>query len=134
MRQLIAALASVLAFAAAASAQQPNPLPVIPVAPAGSIQPAAGLFRAPAEPGKVRNFVMAGGGFYCSNCPYGEPSCSNGAGSLRSNVNFMFGSSKSYFNPCAPGSYGKTKCGGAGVFGPGGCGYNGCQYDSYLNH
>jgi hypothetical protein len=135
MRHLIAAAAGVLVLAASASAQQPNQLPVIPIAPAGSIQPTSGTVRVPGETGPVRTFVMAGGGYYCSGCAIAQPACSNGCGSLRSDVNFVLGSSKSFFDPCTIGSYHhKSKCPGAGVYGRGGSGYNGCVYDSYLNH
>ncbi len=157
-RQLISAAAGVLVLASLATAQQPTApslLPAIPQAPAGAIMPVpvrpvtlspaaaagnpiapvGGSVRVPGEPGKVRTFVMAGGG-YCSNCPLAQQSCSNGCGSIGSDATFVFGSCKSFFSPCGPnmGLGSKTKCGGAGVFGHGGTGYNGCQYDSYLNH
>lgn len=79
--------------------------------------------------------------------PYAEycPQCANGCGSYKSTAGFMFGSCKSFFNPCGPipcngiggGSGSGGGCKHCGVFPygkPYGTGYNTCSYDSYLNH
>lgn len=77
--------------------------------------------------------------------PYNEycPQCANGCGSIKSDFGFIFGSCKSFFNPCGPipcNGLGGTgggclgKCGSFPYGKPYGNGYNNCVYDSYLNH
>ncbi len=87
--------------------------------------------------------------------PYNEycTSCANGCGSIKSDIGFIFGSCKNFFNPCGPKPCGSWAGGcGAGGCGAGGCGhghghcptfpygtpygkpYCSCIYDSYLNH
>ncbi len=64
---------------------------------------------------------------------YGR-ACANGCGSFAGNCGFIFGSCRSFFDPCGPLPLACPKC---PIFPFGkryGAGYNGCQYDSYLNH
>jgi hypothetical protein len=176
-RHLIAA-AGVFVLAGAAAAQQPGgaapiTLPQVPVpTQPGAVVPqevppgSAGVPAAPgvggvAVPGNggtaSRGFVMSGnGGYFCTSCPSAQP-CNNGCGSLRSDAGFVFGSCRSYFNPCGPGLagcgghghghghgggsgcgsglFGHDRCPGTPVYGTGPrVGFNPCIYDSYLNH
>ena len=74
--------------------------------------------------------------------PYNETcaQCANGCGSYKSDFGFVFGSCKSFFNPCGPipcgGGVGAgcQRCGKYPFGTPYGKGYNTCVYDSYLNH
>lgn len=82
--------------------------------------------------------------------PYNEycTQCANGCGSIKSDLGFIFGSCKNFFNPCGPKPFGAGSGCGNGACGNGGCShcgafplgkpygkcYNGCVYDSYLNH
>ena len=67
-----------------------------------------------------------------TSCPTGQ-GCNNGAGSFRSDVGFILGTSKSFFGPCGPGVWG-PRC-NTPVLGRGACApFNPCVYDSYLNH
>ena len=153
-RRLFAAVVGLVAAAGAASAQSPPPGYLAPVVPIQALPNPV----APA-PGTT---VMKGQG-WCANCttavgvpgtPYVQngqygPGCNNGCGSLKADCGFIFGSCKSFFDPCGPlpaGGHGGGcgHCGGHGRFGrncpilapnpPYGTGYNGCCYDSYLNH
>jgi len=145
-RQMFVAVVAMLAVTGFASAQnaQPNPLPALPKQ---SIVPVAGT-----------DYVRGSGG--CSNCGSGNgpvaqtlhqpavpfaqygPTDRHGCGNFKSDLGFIFGNCKSYFNPCNP-----LPCdGGRGRFGsrnpcpiqpygtPYGAGANGCKYDTYLNH
>ncbi len=93
--------------------------------------------------------VKGSGG--CSSCGTPAPAASNcggcgsaggnGCPSAKQTCGFMFGSCKSFFNPCGSGGLGGGHGGGHGgkcgslPFGkPYGTGYNGCVYDTYLNH
>lgn len=137
---MFAAVAGVLAVAGLSSAQSPPPnyLPPIPAAPVpahhGGIVPASGSTGARA----------AGGLFQQPAVPSGQygPDCRNGCGNWKSDAGFIFGSCKSFFAPCGPqpcqglGRFGKNKqnCPPGPCNTPYGTGYNGCTYDSYLNH
>ncbi|MBA4062222.1 MAG: hypothetical protein C0501_00685 [Isosphaera sp.] len=134
---MFAAAAGVLAVAGMASAQSPppNPLPRIPVAPAAPVQPASAVAHVKGSGGCV------GCGPAIQTGQYG-PGQRNGCGSYRSDAGFIFGSCKSFFDPCGP-----LPCEGHGKFGlfrnpcpthpyarPYGTGFNTCQYDTYHNH
>jgi hypothetical protein len=190
-RQLFAALAGVLAVVSAASAQSPGQIIIPQPLPGGassaqSIVSPAQVAGAPIATTGGQIYVRGSGG--CNGCgsaanaaPCGTPcttgrGCNNGCGSLKADCGFMFGSCKSFFNPCGVqpmgGGWGganghlfggKGGCGngcggsggglfghgsggcGGGLFGGGHCpkpplgkpyatGYNGCVYDTYLNH
>lgn len=183
-RQLFAALAGVLAIISAASAQAPGQISIPQPLPSGtarvqSIVSPAQVAGAPITPAGGQIYVRGSGG--CNGCGSAAPAatpcttsngCNNGCGSLKADCGFMFGSCKSFFNPCGPqpsgggwgGAHGhllggKGGCGSAGACGSGGCGggllghhgngprcgafpygtpyghgYNGCVYDTYLNH
>ena len=69
--------------------------------------------------------------------PYNEycPQCANGCGSVKSDIGFIFGSCKSFFNPCGPIPYnGFGHCGVYPYGKPYATGFNGCTYTSYLDH
>ena len=81
--------------------------------------------------------------------PYNEycPACANGCGSLKSDLGFILGSCRSFFNPCGPipcnglaahpfghGCNGCNKCPAYPYGQPYGHGYNTCVYDTYMNH
>jgi hypothetical protein len=135
---MFAAVAGVLAVAGIGSAQSPPPgyLPQIPIA--GPVVPASGTSPA----------ATAGGVIQQPAVPFGQygPGCNSGCGNWKSDAGFIWGSCKSFFDPCGP-----KGCGGGGLCGGGlfrnrqncaahpmavpyGTGYNGCCYDSYLNH
>lgn len=146
MRQLFLAALGVFAVAGFASAQQPQ----VQYIPQPAPSPAAAV---PVIAASGTNYIRGSG---CTNC--GVPavsqyslagcqmgsSCSNGCGSVKSDLAFHFGSCKSFFDPCGP------TCGGRGhgrgsLFGdrcptyplaqPYGTGWF-CprQYDSNANH
>jgi hypothetical protein len=135
---MFAAVAGVLAVAGLASAQSPAPnyLPQIPTAPIpahhGGVIPASGSTGARAAGGVVHQPAV----------PYGQygQGCNNGCGNWKSDAGFIFGSCKSFFDPCGPQPCGtgrffnKQKCPPHPFASPYGTGYNGCNYDSYLNH
>ncbi len=169
-RQMFTAVAGLLTVVGTASAQGAPPkslpplppLPAIPLAPSiewdkkaplasptstapASVVPTAGGYAAdvaapvvgvPAAP-------VAMGRAPIQSAQYG-PGCANGCGNFKSDLGFMFGSCKSFFEPCGPtpcngGHCGKARfgCKACGIhpFGqPYGTVYNGCGYDSYLNH
>jgi hypothetical protein len=155
-RQLFAALVGVLAVAASASAQAPGQIPIPQPLPNGqarlySLVTPAQYAAAPVSPAGGQVYVRGSGG--CSTgapCQLAQP-CNNGCGSFKSDCNFMFGSCKSFFDPCGPsgnghGFGGHGRCGG-GLFGghgdrcgtwtfgsPYSHGCNPCVYDSWLNH
>jgi hypothetical protein len=150
---MFAALVGVLAAVGAASAQAPAPLPIpqqLPNATARlqAIAPPAYPAGSPVTPVGGQVYVKGSGG--CSSCgsasssnaPFGcyQPGCNNGCGSLKADCGFMFGSCKSFFDPCGPGlggGHGRghgSRCGTFPFGTPYGHGYNGCVYDTYLNH
>jgi len=177
-QQLFAALASVLAVAGLASAQYPNtiPQPLPPAPPVWAPQTALPAQPLPAQIGSVpvipAGAIHVKGSGGCSSCGSGgmtstvpngcySQGCNNGCGSFKADCGFIFGSCKSFFNPCgvlpSSGGHGHGHggagaggcgggCGGAGGLGghggkcgtfigqPYGTGFNGCAYDSYLNH
>jgi hypothetical protein len=96
--------------------------------------------RTGAKPYLPKNAMLGAG---LAPVPYAEycGQCANGCGSLKSNIGFYLGSSKSFFNPCGPipcNIWGTpsvcNKCGVMPFAKPYGTGYNTCNYDSYLNH
>ena len=173
-RQMFAAVLGVAALAGASAAQSPPPRPLPPIVPIAApvavtpapaaavphLMPAVGLdvpaqapapaAPAPAAPGTVVPPPAA-------NTAYGVGvhGCNNGCGTFKQDCTFMFGSCKSFFNPCASGA---ADCGGfglgrfhgghcgGGLFGhhgkcpdlpwgtPYGTGHSGCKYSSWLNH
>jgi len=152
-RRLFAAVVGLVAAAGAASAQSPQPSYVVLVQ---AVPAPAPVIPGPVAPAPGSVVVRGQGG--CANCTtsvgapggpltFGQygPGCQNGCGSLRSDAGFIFGSCKSFFAPCGPEPLGGCGHGGKhGGFGrncpilapnaPYGTGYNGCCYDSYLNH
>ncbi len=142
--------------------QIPQPMPYQPIQPIQSVpaaqQPASTTVNpapgAVALPGTIGcNTCGKGGpsvpspylpqgtarGVGLAPIPYNEycAQCANGCGSLKSDLGFMFGSCKSFFNPCGPipcGGGCAGKCGSFPFGKPYGSGYNGCTYDSYLQH
>ncbi|MBA4189902.1 MAG: hypothetical protein C0467_18110 [Planctomycetaceae bacterium] len=159
-RQLFAAVLGVVALSGVASAQNPAPAasyrmevpqampaPAPAKAVANQITPVSGAI-----------YVRGSGG--CSSCgtaaaapaasthgafaQYG-PRDRNGCGSLCADTKFVFGSCKSFFDPCGSASCGRAGCGRAGCGGcascpswplaqPFGTKFQGCVYDTYLNH
>ncbi len=96
--------------------------------------------RTGANPYLPKNAILGAG---LAPVPYAEycSQCANGCGSLKSNIGFYLGSSKSFFNPCGPvpcNIWGSSSiCQKCGVFPygkPYGTGFNTCNYDSYMNH
>jgi hypothetical protein len=95
----------------------------------------------------TRGFVMnSTGGYVGTRCQTGQ-NCNNGCGSLKADLGVVFGSCRSFFDPCGPrplncglGHGFGVGCGRGGccftpVYGTGSCGpFNTCLYDSYLNH
>lgn len=153
-RQMFAALAGVLVVAGLASAQAPIPqqLPQSPIRGQYVAIPGAPV-AAPVAPtvapagGQV--FVRGSGG--CNSCGSASTAvpcktgntCNNGCGSFKSDCAFMFGSCKKFFDPCGPvgngcgNGHGRghgPRCGVHPFGKPYSNGYNGCNYDSYLNH
>jgi hypothetical protein len=149
-RHLFAALAGVLAVVGMSSAQSPPPnlLPPIQSVSPGP-QPAAPGTVAPAS----GNYAAEGGYKAAMNAPipyaaYG-PNQMNGCGGCKSDLGFMFGTCKSFFDPCGPlpcdstggilgkhlgNKFGRGGCCGIHPFGkPYNTGCNMCTYDSYLN-
>jgi hypothetical protein len=161
-RQLFAAVLGVAAVAGTAAAQSPPPQPLPPIvavaapvaAPAGTgfaipqVMPASGGTNGPA--------TLAGDGVrgVITQAPisYGMSGqgCANGCGNYKHDLGFMFGSCKSFFDPCGPqpcdgfgggrfrGGHGGL-CGGnrcpAPPFGtPYGIPHSHCRYDSWLNY
>ena len=148
-RPMFAALAGVLAVAGFASAQSPPPKPFPPVQSVstpgqivgGPIAPASGSY---ASEGGVKAVMHA-------PIPYAAygPGQLNGCGGFKSDLGFMFGTCKSFFDPCGPvpcedrgwnlgkrlGSKFGGKCGcGVHPFGsPYNTGCNACTYGSYAN-
>ncbi|MCE9566739.1 MAG: hypothetical protein K8U57_32440 [Planctomycetes bacterium] len=144
-RQLFAAVVGVIVLSGVASAQNPIPaaMPAPAQAAAGKVTPASGAV-----------YMRGNGG--CSSCgspaavnapnaPFAQygPYDRNGCGGVRSDAAFMFGSCKSFFDPCGTatcgGKHGRGGCGHAGcpllpLATPYGTKYSGCQYDTYLNH
>jgi len=137
MRQLFLAALGVFAVSGVASAQQPQTYPQ--PAPFPVVSPAAAASRPiiPAS-GATTSFKMVGG----DGCAISQP-CNNGCGSAKGDFAFQFGSCKSFFSPCGPGSGGGLF--GGGLFGgrcpkpgfaqPWGQGWT-CPpiYDTYANH
>lgn len=155
-RKMFAAVAGVLVVAGLASAQNsiPQQLPIAPPAlmPAKA-QPA--LLAAPASAPVAGSPVIPAGAIHvrgsggCSSCGTPAPAANgcggcgsaggNGCPSAKFTCGFMFGSCKSFFNPCGPGGIGGGhglggRCGRLPYGTPYGTGFNTCNYDSYLNH
>ena len=151
---MFAALAGVLAFVGAASAQAPASQPIPQPLPIGTarlqqaVSPAY-VAGAPVTLAGHQTYVRGSGG--CNGCGTPAPcatgnNCNNGCGSAKANCGFMFGSCKSFFNACGPLSGGHGGKGGHGHGGRGGhcgtlplgtpygTGANMCHYDSFLNH
>ncbi len=149
-RQLFAAVLGVVAISGIASAQNPvqnsSAIPQVMAAPspakaaANQITPVSGAI-----------YMRGSGG--CSSCgnaaapaqnvPFAQYGSSdrNGCGGVRSDANFMFGSCKSFFDPCGTaggrGRGGCSSCAGCPSWPfaqPYGQKYQGCVYDTYLNH
>ena len=88
----------------------------------------------------TRGFIMQSSGGYYGGAPCDNGrQCNNGCGSVQSDLGFLFGSCRSFFAPCSPGSLNCAGCGrgkcatpvyGRGATNP----YNPCVYDSNLNH
>jgi hypothetical protein len=143
MQRMFAAAAGVLVVAGMASAQAPtpNPLPRLPVAQPAPVQPASAVTHVKGSGGCSNCGPAAGYGPAVQTGQYG-PGQRNGCGSYRSDAGFIFGSCKSFFDPCGP-----LPCNGHGKSGlfrgscpthpyaqPYGTGFNPCVYDSYHNH
>ena len=165
-RQMFAAVLGVAALVGAAAAQSPPPQPLPPIiavaapvaVPASNptvaipqLMPAGGRLQS-AAPAVTGNALGTATAPAAPAYPTGVAGCNNGCGSFKQDCAFMFGSCKSFFNPCHPnhadcgGGCGTSrfhgKCGG--LFGdrcpslpwgtPYGTGHSGCKYDSWLNH
>jgi hypothetical protein len=160
-RRIFAAVVGLFAVAGTAAAQSPPPSSLPPIAgvsvpayqAATPITPASGATVIRGQGGCAGCASTVPGGTVSSYPQYGlyGPKDRNGCGSYRSDLGFIFGSCKSFFDPCGP-----QPCGGCGGGGRGGkgCGgglfnrncpphqfgqpygtpFNGCVYDSYLNH
>jgi len=163
-RHLFAALAGMLAVVGAASAQTPGQISIPEPLPNGATRLSALVAPAPIALAGGQTYVRGSGG--CNGCgtpaPCASPcasscakpcpvarECNNGCGSAKSDCRFMFGSCKSFFEPCGPGGNGHGRHGGGCGGGLGGhhdrCGFwsfgspyghgcNPCIYDSFLNH
>jgi hypothetical protein len=150
-RHLFAALAGVLAVVGAASAQTPGQIIIPQPQPSGESRLNAVVAPAPIALAGGQTYVRGSGG--CNGCgtpaPCATPcktgrDCNNGCGSVKSDCNFMFGSCKSFFDPCGPSGNGHGRHGGGGhgnrcgdwSFGaPYNTGnWTHCVYDSFLNH
>ncbi len=150
---MFAALAGVLAVVGATSAQMPGQISIPQPLPSGAARLNAIVAPAPIALAGGQTYVRGSGG--CNGCGTAAPcnvarDCNNGCGSFKSDCNFMFGSCKSFFDPCGPSGNGHGRhggrCGGGlgghhdrcgtWTFGTGynthGC--NPCVYDSFLNH
>jgi hypothetical protein len=149
-RHLFAALAGVLAVVGAASAQTPGQIIVPQPLPSGVARLNLVVAPAPIVLAGGQTYVRGSGG--CNGCgtpaPCASPcpiarDCNNGCGSAKSDCRFMFGSCKSFFDPCGPNGGGHGRHGGGGL---GRChgwnfgspynqgNWNHCTYDSFLNH
>src|SRR5580704_1774113 len=116
----------------------PTPPPSPSPSAAGCSSCGNGAARTPPVPYLPRGTAFGAG---LAPVPYNEycAQCANGCGSIKSDCGFIFGSCKSFLNPCRP-----IPCNGFGpacskcrVFPygkPYGNGFNTCVYDSYLNH
>jgi hypothetical protein len=149
-RQLFVAAVAVLSLSGIASAQYPapargpavQPAPVPAQAVTGQVTPVAGQI-----------YMRGTGG--CSSCGspqavnqpatfgnYG-PRDRNGCGSVCADASFMFGSCKTFFDPCGGIGNGRGRgCGGCmggrcplqPLGTPYGTKFSNCHYDSYLLH
>lgn len=144
---LFTAVAGLVVLAGSASAQSAAPKPFPPVQTvSGQSTPAA----APVAPASG-SYVSEGGARAVMHAPipyaaYGKGQL-NGCGGFKSDLGFIFGSCKSFFDPCGPvpcGADGKALGGrlngrllGGSRLHPFGSPYNvgctGCSYDSFLN-
>ena len=145
-RQMFSAVAALLAFAGISSAQSPPPnyLPSIPIAPSVGVVPATGGVVRVQGTTVVAPAPTPVAAAPAAAVPFGQygPGCNNGCGSCKSDAAFMFGSCKSFFDPCGPKAgkghgglfHNRANCAPHPFATPYGMGYNGCVYDSYLNH
>jgi hypothetical protein len=142
-RQMFAAVLGVLAVTGLASAQAPNTLPQpLPPLRAQAVPAQAQLTAAPViAPVIPVGHTRGSGG--CSSCAPSNGPCTG----PKSDCAFIFGSCKSFFDPCGPkhgggwgGGHGRiggghgSRCGIAPFGTPYGTGQNMCHYDSFLNH
>jgi hypothetical protein len=178
-RRMFAAVAGVVVVAGLASAQSPPPYSVPNQLPPVNATPAPGyavplpaaIPGAPVTPVGATHIRGSGGCSGCAsptgsacgcglapvpNASYGA-GCGNGCGSIKADAGIVFGSCKSFFNPCGPLPLGHGNGNGCGNGHGGGCGnggghglggkcgifplgkpYNvgthGCVYDSFLDH
>jgi hypothetical protein len=160
-RRLLSALVGLLAVAGTAAAQTPAPrslpplppLPAIPLAPEvtpaaarADVRPTSGGYVSDIAPPETVGRARVAMTNLQAPIQYGQfgPGCANGCGSCKSTTGFIFGSCQSFFDPCGPIPAQGPRCGKA-KFGCAPCGihpfgqpygkpYNGCVYDSYLNH
>lgn len=153
---MFAAVAGVLTVTGLASAQSPPPGPLpLPVPPTPAYRMALpATAQQQVRPASGTTYVQGSGG--CANCNNGAasggyyghqpgvqygtygPGRMNGCGNLKSDLGFMYGSCKSFFDPCGPlplefGRH-KQKCPLHPYATPYGTPYNGCCVDTYLNH
>jgi hypothetical protein len=160
-RHMFAALAGVLAVVGAASAQTPGHYSIPQQQPSGVSRLNAVVSPAPIALAGGQTYIRGSGG--CNGCgtpapcatPCASPcptarDCNNGCGSAKSDCRFMFGSCKSFFDPCGPSGNGHGRHGGRCGGGLGGhhdrcgtwtfgAGYNTggcnmCLYSSFLLH
>jgi hypothetical protein len=116
-RKMFAAVVGVLAVTSFAAAQSPAPqqFPAIPIAaipvampstptiPPATVSPVSGGFNGVDVRG-MSTRDAASAILHPPAIPTGTygVGCSNGCGSIKSDLGFMFGSCKSYFEPCGP--------------------------------
>jgi hypothetical protein len=160
-RQMFAVVVVVVALAGTASAQSPAPntFPAIPISPSpvyvpvpavmpgANVRQTSGGFNGPVE---IRGMGPCEAVRAIVNQPpvaYGNyDSGSNGAGNYKSDLGFMYGSSKSFFDPCGPipcngptlggrlfGGHHCTSCGAKPFGAPYNTGCSTCKYGSYLD-
>lgn len=142
-RKLFATLTAVLVVAGVTSAQAPPPKPFPPVITVSAQTPPVTDSVAPVS----GSYAAEGGAKAVARAPipfaaYG-PGQLNGCGGLKSDLGFIFGTCKSFFDPCGPipcGANGSRLGGrfsGKHMIHPFGSPYNvgctGCSYDSFLN-
>jgi len=149
-RQLFAAVLGVVALGGVASAQNPAPRSYEMVLPQAMPVPAKAAVSNPITPVAGAIYMRGSGG--CSSCGNGAtaapapsfaqygPQQRNGCGSAGADAKFIFGSCKSFFDPCDAGGgrgRGCSSCSGCPSWPlaqPYGTKFHGCVYDTYLNH